>query len=495
MTDAARERSAPVRFTKTKYSQWSAYEMDRRGERHNRVWDNVEEAAKAEPTLKAELDALFSRVHGAAVRPESRPSASVLGSDELEDEMRHAGATLLNSALLEMLAASTGDELPHLWADPDAAEEPAAASSMISVAVTFDATAGDLAISPPSLTFTPYSQTTDAVTDAPECMGCTCDPMAWPLASFVGVNDDPEEHTRCELRLLQGEDDGLLFRFENAINLVTFERTLRVAATSARAAGGSVASTAQPTPTHAAPAAAGSSTPAQKAAEPKRQRTEEPRVRRGRELKEALSKVGSLFAHDKTRQAKDAMAAIPEGPTAKGRTQKERAGELRSLLFTFGGLNLTKAVLERFLGMKEVKLLLDDDFLKTRAEVADAKTATALLQAAKRFLNEMLATKGRRSDVERNAFWASVVSLMPTDLLENRQGRAMMRILGISYSTMKRANTMRKDLEDSNKGNALTLTLTSRPHPRPHPHPQPHPHPHPHPHPARLDPHEDQATL
>ena len=66
----------------------------------------------------------------------------------------------------------------------------------------------------------------------------------------------------------------------------------------------------------------------------------------------------------------------------------------------------------------------------------------------------MLASKGRRSDVERNAFWASVVSLMPTDLLENRQGRAMMRILGISYRVVKGANTMRKDLEDSNKGDS-----------------------------------------
>eukprot|EP00966_Prymnesium_polylepis_P145871 3369768-Prymnesium_polylepis.1 len=87
----------------------------------------------------------------------------------------------------------------------------------------------------------------------------------------------------------------------------------------------------------------------------------------------------------------------------------------------FGSLNLTKAVLERFLGMREVKLLLDEDFQKTREEMADAKTATAMLQAAKRFLNEMLDRKagktgGRLSDVERNAFWASFVSLMPADL-------------------------------------------------------------------------------
>ena len=62
-----------------------------------------------------------------------------------------------------------------------------------------------------------------------------------------------------------------------------------------------------------------------------------------------------------------------------------------------------------------------------------AITGNSLMQ---KFVNEMLdrtsgKTGGRLSDVERNAFWASVVSLMPADLIENRQGRAMMRILGI----------------------------------------------------------------
>jgi len=67
---------------------------------------------------------------------------------------------------------------------------------------------------------------------------------------------------------------------------------------------------------------------------------------------------------------------------------------------------------------------------------------------------------GRRSDAERNAFWASVVSLMPADLIENRQGRARMRILGISYRTVKEAARMRNELEDSGKGWVLLTTKT-----------------------------------
>eukprot|EP00966_Prymnesium_polylepis_P029595 687623-Prymnesium_polylepis.1 len=70
------------------------------------------------------------------------------------------------------------------------------------------------------------------------------------------------------------------------------------------------------------------------------------------------------------------------------------------------------------------------------------------------------ASGGRRTDAERNAFWAAVVSLMPAELINNRQGRSMMRILGISYKTMKEANTMRKALEDS--GKAWVLLTTKR---------------------------------
>jgi hypothetical protein len=46
-----------------------------------------------------------------------------------------------------------------------------------------------------------------------------------PLARFVGVDDDADEHDRNQLRVLQGEgDDGILFGFENAISLIACGR-------------------------------------------------------------------------------------------------------------------------------------------------------------------------------------------------------------------------------------------------------------------------------
>jgi len=65
ITTAARDQhSVADRFLESKHSQWSAFES--RGKRHTRVWADVEQASAAEPSLKAELDALFKCIRGAA---------------------------------------------------------------------------------------------------------------------------------------------------------------------------------------------------------------------------------------------------------------------------------------------------------------------------------------------------------------------------------------------------------------------------------------------
>ena len=55
------------------------------------------------------------------------------------------------------------------------------------------------------------------------------------------------------------------------------------------------------------------------------------------------------------------------------------------------------------------------------------------MNAAQRFLKEVLALIGRRTDLERNAFMAAAVALIPSDVFQNRKGRAMMRLLGVNY--------------------------------------------------------------
>eukprot|EP00966_Prymnesium_polylepis_P005762 131383-Prymnesium_polylepis.1 len=172
---------------------------------------------------------------------------------------------------------------------------------------------------------------------------------SWELASFEGIIDNADEHAECQLRLLQGEDDGLLFGFQNATDLVRFERAVRLAASSARAA-----STSQRLPTPPAPPPRLPPQPRPRPPPPPaplvpplvpppqpppqpplqpplvpppnaKSNPKEPRVRRGRELRDALKKVAKLYAHDKMAQARAAFAAIPPGPETGSRSVLGRA--------------------------------------------------------------------------------------------------------------------------------------------------------------------------
>jgi hypothetical protein len=302
--------------------------------------------------------------------------------------MTRTAAVTLHSALVELLSAAREEETAHLWTE---------APSPV-VRAHFFGVWGMLAIVPPNLTFTPESTASSAT--EPEavdlCVECEesmqVEPSLWPLHHFAGVDDDPEAYARCELRLLSGEDDGLPFGFESAIDLALFERTLRIAATSSRAATPSspAATTASAANAAATSDAAGVSGAARAAsvsqpaaarveASAKRQRTGA-RAQKGAELKESLREVATLYSTRHKGEAKEAFAAIDSGPAATIGSAKGRAYELRDLLFTVGSFNLTKATLMKFLGLKEVKLLLDEDFTKTREECADAQTATAMLQ-------------------------------------------------------------------------------------------------------------------
>ena len=57
------------------------------------------------------------------------------------------------------------------------------------------------------------------------------------------------------------------------------------------------------------------------------------------------------------------------------------------------------------------------------AETTDDEARDDIIKAARMFLKEVLASEGRRTDVESNAFWAATVALIPADVLVNRKGR------------------------------------------------------------------------
>jgi len=172
------------------------------------------------------------------------------------------------------------------------------------------------------------------------------------------------------------------------------------------------------------------------------------RIRLGRELKQTLKEVCKLQSRDKVKAAAALLeAAAVDSGSASEALAKKRAAELQDLTFTFGDLTLTRAVISKFLELPLIKRLLPDELWKKQAEDVDSGPAKILLEAAREFFNDIMATRGRRTDEDRNAFWAGLVALIPANILEDRRGRAAMRLLNVQYRHIKKATVLRTAVE------------------------------------------------
>ena len=98
--------------------------------------------------------------------------------------------------------------------------------------------------------------------------------------------------------------------------------------------------------------------------------------RKGRELKELLQKVTKLRSVRKIKEANSLLASAAPGKSSDA-LAKKRAQQLRSKLFSFGGIELTRSVLNKFLKQCEVRMLLPHLVKKAQREAAEAATATA----------------------------------------------------------------------------------------------------------------------
>ena len=280
-------------------------------------------------------------------------------------------------------------------------------------------------------------------------------PLALPLELVQGINSCAAVGNAVSCVISIAGDQPLELRFKPANVFAAAQKQhlkacdsfvceLEAALAVAREACTAAAPTTAPT-ANAPPAATTTTTPAAATAAPTA------RVKKGQQLRELLRCVSKLHSKHKTKEAEQLLASAAPGSSSAA-LAKKRAQQLRGDLFTFGGLELTRQVLHSFLNMSEVKLLLPEKVKKARKEAADAKTARVLLETASEFLHSVLASKGRRSDDDRNAFWASVVSLIPRDAARKRMVRGAMRLLKVPKRIVKQAMVMRSELEDRAKG-------------------------------------------
>ena len=186
------------------------------------------------------------------------------------------------------------------------------------------------------------------------------------------------------------------------------------------------------------------------------------RVKAGRELRQLMLQHTRLLHDNKSKQAAELLARVDGESSSKGHLDaataakrreglaQKRAGELRDVAFSFGGLELTRKIVARFMVMPEVRPLLPGHLQKRRA--ADEETRDELLDTARAFLTGLLGTKGRRSDEDANAWMAAAVGLIPRTLFQDKRGRSASRVSGLSYRQLKRACAGRGEMEDLSKG-------------------------------------------
>jgi phage-related protein len=98
--------------------------------------------------------------------------------------------------------------------------------------------------------------------------------------------------------------------------------------------------------------------------------------------------------------------------------------------------------------------------LRSRLPDKDDEARNDIVTAARGFLKEIMAPNGRRTDLETSAFWAAAVAMIPVDVVLNRKGRAVHRLLGVGPRVISKATEMRTALADRSKRWLLVTTAS-----------------------------------
>ena len=130
----------------------------------------------------------------------------------------------------------------------------------------------------------------------------------------------------------------------------------------------------------------------------------------GAAVLERLVEAFRLQSQGKMAAAAAVRASIPAGREPKERSINKAAQALESMLFQCGGLSTVTRVLEKPMSRAPVAALLPDHLKATGVTV---KTQAAMAEAVREFLRVLTPHRGRRTDVNANAFWSVVAVVLP----------------------------------------------------------------------------------
>jgi hypothetical protein len=118
-----------------------------------------------------------------------------------------------------------------------------------------------------------------------------------------------------------------------------------------------------------------------------------------------------------------------------------------------------RSVLDQFFNRPVIRTAMSEHLQGQLPRGGGDKIAVdSMVESIKDFFTGAMASKGRRTDLNMNVFYAAAAAIIPKNVRENRQMRAVMRLTGLRYDAVSKALKLRAELEDSANGWRLLTT-------------------------------------
>ena len=88
------------------------------------------------------------------------------------------------------------------------------------------------------------------------------------------------------------------------------------------------------------------------------------------------------------------------------------------------------------------------DQLKENAQPCDREATTAIVESIKAFFAGTMATRGRRTDLNRKVFYAAAEAVTPKGLREKKRIRAVVRLTGLRHDAISKDVEFRNEMDD-----------------------------------------------
>ena len=168
-----------------------------------------------------------------------------------------------------------------------------------------------------------------------------------------------------------------------------------------------------------------------------------------------------LANRGKTEEARAALAKIPDGKKLHARSIDIAAKAMEDLLLERGGLGSVRRILDQFFDRPIIRTAMSEH-LREQAQPHDSEAITAMLESIKAFFTGTMTTRGRRTDLNRNVFYAAAAAVIPAGARENKQTRAVMRLTGLRHGAVSKAIRFRSEMYDHGHGWKLLTTAKHR---------------------------------